>query len=352
MIYFLPLFSHFTFCLAWFANTGALVEPVSLKQYKEKTANLPPSVFAHNAMQKSGATLHPQYSAAGGILGRMTKTLMERPSTPYKSDLYSIYGQQKITTGGSNAANVISSRSVLKYAEHHKFAGEIENLTKHESTSYMQDTFKSQLRSILESTETLGANLEATTLDTTFESDRFSQQFKQIAKLIKIHKDANQTNEEKMERAGFVAVSTGWDTHNSFQSVTDRLAEVNAALTSFVAEMKSTNSWNDVVIVTISDFARTLKNNGKGTDHAWGGNYFVMGGDVKGSRIHGHYPTDLFQVPEGVNVGNGRLIPTTAYEHMWKPIAEWFGIGPENIDAVLPNHKNFNDMLSKSDVFE
>merc|ERR1712000_279861 len=36
---------------------------------------------------------------------------------------------------------------------------------------------------------------------------------------------------------------------------------------------------------TVSDFARTLTSNGQGTDHAWGGNHFIMGGGVNGGVL-------------------------------------------------------------------
>jgi uncharacterized protein (DUF1501 family) len=38
------------------------------------------------------------------------------------------------------------------------------------------------------------------------------------------------------------------------------------------------NVWNNVTLIQTSDFARTLNpNGGDGTDHAWGGNYMMMG---------------------------------------------------------------------------
>ena len=44
-----------------------------------------------------------------------------------------------------------------------------------------------------------------------------------------------------------------------------------------------------------------------------------MGGAVKGGALHGRYPDDL--TSEGaLNVGRGRLIPTTPFEGIWKPV--------------------------------
>ena len=45
--------------------------------------------------------------------------------------------------------------------------------------------------------------------------------------------------------------------------------------------------WENVVVATVSDFGRTLLSNGQGSDHGWGGNHMVIGGDVRGKRILG-----------------------------------------------------------------
>lgn len=54
--------------------------------------------------------------------------------------------------------------------------------------------------------------------------------------------------------------------------------EVNDALDVFSREMKWRHVWNNVTVIQTSDFGRTLNPNGNaGTDHAWGGNYIMMG---------------------------------------------------------------------------
>ena len=59
-----------------------------------------------------------------------------------------------------------------------------------------------------------------------------------------------------------------------------RIEDVDQSLEALVAELKAQDAWKDTTIVALSDFGRTLTSNGKGTDHAWGGNMFVLGGDV------------------------------------------------------------------------
>ena len=92
---------------AWIANMGSLVEPVTKQEYKDKSKALPPSLFAHNVMQKSIATMHPQFSSASGILGRMTES-MSQGVNPYRSALYSMAGVRSFFVCGDCGCGVYS----------------------------------------------------------------------------------------------------------------------------------------------------------------------------------------------------------------------------------------------------
>ena len=49
----------------------------------------------------------------------------------------------------------------------------------------------------------------------------------------------------------------------------------------------------------------------------------MIGGAVNGGRMLGAYPDDLTDSGT-LNIGRGRLIPTTAWEQLWQPLAQWF----------------------------
>ena len=103
----------------------------------------------------------------------------------------------------------------------------------------------------------------------------------------------------------------------------------------------------------MSEFARTLVYNGQGTDHAWGGNYFLAGGSVRGGQILGNYPTRLDDESD-INVRQGgRLLPTTPWEAVWHGLAEWFGVGATEMAGVLPNMANWpaGSMMSEKHLF-
>lgn len=88
---------------------------------------------------------------------------------------------------------------------------------------------------------------------------------------------------------GFVDIG-GWDTHVNQGAATgylaDRLAELGRGLAGFSEEIGS--GWNDTVVVVLSEFGRTFRENGnRGTDHGHGSAYWVLGGGLRGGRIAG-----------------------------------------------------------------
>jgi uncharacterized protein (DUF1501 family) len=58
-----------------------------------------------------------------------------------------------------------------------------------------------------------------------------------------------------------------------------------------------------------TDIHSSTANSGTGSDHAWGGNLFALGGSIRGKQILGEYPADI-NSPSTLNVDRGRLIPT------------------------------------------
>ncbi|WP_448096981.1 DUF1501 domain-containing protein [Luteibacter yeojuensis] len=91
-------------------------------------------------------------------------------------------------------------------------------------------------------------------------------------------------------RLGFVDVG-GWDTHVNQGGASGQLANnldnLGKGLAAFADGLGETE-WNDTVVVVVSEFGRTFRENGnKGTDHGHGTAYWVLGGKVAGGRIAG-----------------------------------------------------------------
>jgi uncharacterized protein (DUF1501 family) len=112
---------------------------------------------------------------------------------------------------------------------------------------------------------------------------RFPVGLKQIARLIKA--------DVGLEIA-FTEIE-GWDTHVAEGGATgqlaNRLKELGEALAAFYQDVG--DRMEDVVIVTMSEFGRTARENGnRGTDHGHANVMFVIGGRVRGGKVYGRWP--------------------------------------------------------------
>jgi len=85
----------------------------------------------------------------------------------------------------------------------------------------------------------------------------------------------------------------GWDNHVNEGGAQGQLAnllrDLGQSLAAFHQDMGDRMA--DIVVVTMSEFGRTAKENGnRGTDHGHANCMFVMGGDVKGGKVYGKWP--------------------------------------------------------------
>eukprot|EP00656_Telonema_subtile_P022373 TRINITY_DN2349_c0_g4_i2.p1 TRINITY_DN2349_c0_g4~~TRINITY_DN2349_c0_g4_i2.p1 ORF type:complete len:1161 (-),score=234.81 TRINITY_DN2349_c0_g4_i2:206-3688(-) len=334
---------------ALLANIGVLVEPVSKIDFTTKTeTRKPPGLFSHNIMVRSTQSVHAQLSSAKGILGRMLGAVESAPSD-YRGGAYSITGNQKIVEGPSAPTIISQSGGVVRYNNFEELGGDIAAvLGANKSESVFADTYAGLMDDALLGTQRLGAILANVTLNASFASTGLSRQMEQVATLIGAREALGE------ERMVFVVSIGGFDTHSDTGGVfTGKMTEINQALASFVQEMKAQGVWDGVVVGTISDFARTLTSNGRGTDHAWAGNHLLLGGSVKGSQILGKFPSALDETgPE--YIGRGRLLPTTSWEALWQGLAQWFGVDPAKMGEVLPNAANFpaNELFTEAQLFD
>jgi uncharacterized protein (DUF1501 family) len=217
-----------------------------------------------------------------------------------------------------------------------------DNITQRASKSMFAETYTEKVGSSLNMVDTLAGQLDKASVTTSFPSSGLGNQLKMVSRLTKVAKA------QGTERAAFMSAIYGFDTHTSASDskgpiLPQKMAEFDDALGAFVKEMKLQGIWDDVVLMTISDFGRTMKGNAAaGTDHGWGGNSVIAGGGLNGSRILGTFPARL-KAGVGEDIGHGRLLPSTAWEGVYGPMFEWFGLDKEELPTVLPNLPKFVD---------
>lgn len=100
---------------AFIANIGSLIEPLSLAEYKRAYKRIPTQLYSHNTQTKQAQSVHPQYSASHGVLGRMVDALRSQPSS-YRANAYSIAGSMKAVEGQEVAMMIDRRTGITRFA--------------------------------------------------------------------------------------------------------------------------------------------------------------------------------------------------------------------------------------------
>ena len=160
-------------------------------------------------------------------------------------------------------------------------------------------------------------------LGVNFSSSAFGRQLEAVAKMILTGVDA----------AVYTVTLDGFDTHSNQNSVQSNLLyQLSGALDSFAQAMQKGGRWNDVMLMTYSEFGRRVQeNHAKGTDHGTASVQLVMGGKVRGG-IYGDKP-DLNQLD-----GDGNLHHSVDFRKVYGTVAQrWLGQpSPWNALGTLP----------------
>lgn len=153
----------------------------------------------------------------------------------------------------------------------------------------------------------------------------FGRSLMQIAQLIK----ANLGLEVAFAEIG------GWDTHANQGGATGQLAnrftEFSKSLAALYQDLGDRMA--DVVILTMSEFGRTIHQNGnRGTDHGHANCFMVLGGPVRGGKVYGRWPgLAREQLYEGRD-----LALTTDYRDVFAEIAQKH-LGARNLPKIFPD---------------
>ncbi len=174
-----------------------------------------------------------------------------------------------------------------------------------------------------EVTRAMDAEMEAASRNA-ISSKGFELEARRIATLMK-----------EQFNIGFVDVG-GWDTHvgegGARGYLANRLDEFGRGLAAFADEMGS--AWRDTIVVAVSEFGRTFRENGnRGTDHGHGSVYWVLGGGIRGRRIAGDQVEltegTLFQQRDYPVLSDCRAVLGGLFRRA-------FGLGTAQLERVFP----------------
>jgi uncharacterized protein (DUF1501 family) len=152
----------------------------------------------------------------------------------------------------------------------------------------------------------------------------FGDNMRQIAQLLKANLGVE---------AAFTDIG-GWDTHQNQGSVNGQLAnclrDFSQGIAAFWTDMG--NDAESITLVTMSEFGRTAQQNGTaGTDHGHANVMFVLGGNVRGGKVHGKWPG----MAPGQLYQNRDLAVTTDFRQVLGEAA-YKSVGARNLELIFP----------------
>lgn len=207
-------------------------------------------------------------------------------------------------------------------------------------TNLMETAFAELTKQSVDQQEFVQEQFDSVTDDyisVEFPENRIAQQLQGALRMIHLREELG------LRRQTIFLSFGGWDHHGELLETQDgMLRQLSPALEAFQNALEELELEDSVITFTASDFGRTLRSNGRGTDHAWGGNQLVMGGPITGGQVTGTYPDLSLDGPDDVGRG-GRLLPTTSVDELFAELLLWFGLSPDDFSAVLPNLSNFYD---------
>ncbi|MFK8037856.1 MAG: DUF1501 domain-containing protein [Crocinitomicaceae bacterium] len=335
--------------LALLSNIGTLIEPTTVAQYQNGSVPIPVGLFSHLDQYNHWQTAHPHMRINKGWGGQIADMIGSTNVNQNISMNISL-GGSNVFQYGNNTVEFSMNKNGPKLPLYYNstWGNNIarkeltDSLLYHNYQDPFQKTYADTFRSSLEAGLEFEAAINALApFATTFSTSNISSEMEMIAKTIAARSALG------FERQIFFVRHGGWDHHDDLLSRHESgMTEVNDALVEFKTVLNEMGVFNDVTTFVGSEFARTLTSNGNGTDHAWGGNAIVMGGDVVGNQVYGSYPTLQIGGPQYID--GGVMVPTTATDSLFSELALWYGLLPSDLPTIFPNLGNFHNLATIS----
>lgn len=334
------------------ANVGPLVAPTSKDDFALGRVPLPPQLFSHVDQQAYSMTMGSEVESKSGWGAKIADRLagssfvdgLAFPTSISLSgaNMWQAGAADGVYTMGTNGPNRINdtlrgtstwSRVIPRREAFYKLLDSAQR----DGSALTREHARINRRALDFSEFAYNALEAVPALATPFPAageNRLADSLLTVARTIAARKALGQT------RQVFFVGFGGWDMHdNMLNDHTQLLRAVSQAISLFYQATVELGVSQQVTSFTMTDFGRTLNNNGDGTDHGWGGHSWLVGGDVVGGRIYGQMPE--LRLGSALDVGRGRLIPTTSIEQLGSTLARWFGLRYGDALEIFPNLQNF-----------
>ena len=328
--------------LAIVSNVGPLLAPTTRDLIVRNAVPLPPQLFSHNDQVTHWQTAWPDQIAKTGWGGRLADVVNAANPNPQLSMSISLAGSNLFQIGAEVFPYSVSPEGAISLWYYNDAWTNAETITTKAmlDASYanlFEKTYGETFKRAIENSQRLTRVLQsAPTINTPFPAEnRLAAQLKMVAKLISVRAALG------ARRQVFFVDIQGFDTHGEqLNTQTGLLRQVSQAVAAFYQATVELGVAGSVTTFTATDFGRTYKSNGKGSDHGWGNHQFVLGGAVKGGDIYGRLPVHQINGPDDTT--DGRWIPTIATDEYAATLALWFGVNAGDLPEILPNINRFN----------
>jgi uncharacterized protein (DUF1501 family) len=330
--------------LAFLANVGPLVEPLTRAQYIANSLTIPANLFSHADQQAQWQTSEldgfPTTGWAGRVADNVQPLLNNGAIFP---PITSVAGSAIFCTGVQTQPYAIipgSTPGLIGFdstaPSTARLAALQQLLTLDTGVSLIQSASSITTNALADS-KTLSAALAGEgALQTVFPTTGLGSQLLQVAQILKVRAALG------LSRQIFFCSLGGFDTHsNQLATQVTLFGQLSAAISAFYNATVELGISKQVTTFTMSDFSRTYQPaTDGGTDHAWGGVQMMVGDSVVGGDIYGTLPEFALGGPNDV-ANNGRWIPTTALDQYGATLASWFGVQATSLPGIFPNLANF-----------
>jgi len=337
-------------------NVGPLVRPITRAEY-QSGAPRPYQLFSHSDQVEQFRTAISTFKSPTGWGGRLADRTVPLNQGAAISMITSIAGTNVFNVGLNSQPLIVTPaptplNQVLSLTGFGTAADEVARRAALDNIRTRDlDRTMVQATSVL-TQQAVNVSLQLSqnpVLTVTFPNTTLGNQLAQVAKLMKFRTQLN------MSRQIFFVRLTGFDTHTSqLNGQNNLLIQLNAALKALYDETVAQGIASQVTTFTMSDFNRTFNpagsGSGVGSDHAWGGHHFIMGGAVRGGDFYGrptsngtYFPTLVTTGPDDADT-RGRFIPSTSVEQYAATLSKWFGLPDADIPIAFPNAGNFPTM--------
>jgi len=356
--------------LSFISNIGTLMSPTDKTQYFNNTRTLPLGLFSHSDQIQQWQTAIMDKRTATGWGGKIADLIGDQNMNQNISMNFTLSGTNIFQSGNSNVEYAISENGSIGINGYDPNSTWIYNQLRTQAIDNMlsetyQDVFKKTYVDTIKQSKSAHEEFSiAINKYNEFEIDGahenvfnaanpISQKLKMIARTIAVStEEANNGNVNSSDvldfnRQIFFVNFGGWDHHDELlDSQVGMLGVLGNALEEFNEALQLIGMEDCVLTMTTSEFGRTLTSNGDGSDHAWGGNVMVMGGDnlINGGKIFGTYPS--LQLGSDNEIGNGVLLPTTATDCYFAEASKWFGVSNGDINNIFPRLAEFHSINS------